>query len=144
MWDARVRDVHEWLDEIGCRAPKAAPFEHPATVTYHESCHLTHGQKVTRQPRTLLRLIPGLTFVELPEAAWCCGSAGVYSITQPLLTRKVAYIQSTGAQIVAMGNPGCQLQVARGLAAAGSGVQVMHTVTLLARAYRRTDRRAEL
>ena len=142
LWDARVRDIHEWLDEIGCRAPAAAPFEHPVTVTYHESCHLTHGQKVSRQPRALLRQLPGVSLVELPEATWCCGSAGVYSLTQPdqseaLLKRKVDHIVSTGARIVAMGNPGCQLQVARGLTAAGSGVQVMHTVSLLARAYRR-------
>jgi glycolate oxidase iron-sulfur subunit len=142
MWDARARDVHEWLDAIGCRVPDAAPFEGPVTVTYHESCHLTHGQKVTRQPRALLRLLPEVTLVELPEATWCCGSAGVYSLTQPeqseaLLTRKVGHIVATGAGIVAMGNPGCQLQVARGLAAAEADVQVMHTVSLLARAYRR-------
>jgi glycolate oxidase iron-sulfur subunit len=143
-WDARVRDVHEWLEEIGCRAPQQAPFERPVTVTYHESCHLTHGQKVMRQPRALLRLVPGVTLVELPEATWCCGSAGVYSLTQPgqseaLLTRKVGHIVSTAADIVVMGNAGCQLQVARGLAAAGSNVDVMHTVSLLARAYRRSD-----
>jgi glycolate oxidase iron-sulfur subunit len=141
-WDARVRDVHEWLEEIGCRAPGASPFERTVSVTYHDSCHLAHGQKVTRQPRALLRLLAGVRLVELPEASWCCGSAGVYSLTQPeqseaLLTRKVGHIAGTGAEIVAMGNPGCQLQVARGLAAAGSGVHVMHTVSLLARAYRR-------
>ena len=115
------------------------------TVTYHESCHLVHGQRVTRQPRALLRMIPDVTLVELPEATWCCGSAGVYAITQPeqaelLLRRKTANIVSTGAQYVASANPGCQLQIARGLDAAGAGVQVVHPISLLANAYRRERR----
>lgn len=143
VWDRKVRDIHEWLVEIGCRAPDASPFDRSVTITYHESCHLAHGQKITREPRALLRLLPGVTFVELPESAWCCGSAGIYALTQPeqaeaLLDRKVGHILSTGAGIVAMGNPGCHLQVARGLAAAGSSVHVMHPVSLLARAYRRS------
>jgi glycolate oxidase iron-sulfur subunit len=142
-WDAKARDVHEWLVDIGCRAPQAAPFDQPVTITYHESCHLAHGQKITREPRALLRLLPGTSLVELAESTWCCGSAGVYALTQPeqaeaLLERKVGHIAATGAQVVAMGNPGCHLQVARGLAAAGSPVQIMHTVSLLARAYRRS------
>jgi len=141
VWDAKLRDVHEWLAEIGCRAPERAPSRQSVTVTYHESCHLVHGQKVTRQPRALLRLIPGVSLVELPEATWCCGSAGIYAITQPdqaelLLKRKVAHIVSTGAQYVAAANPGCQLQIARGLDAAGAHVQVVHPMSLLAAAYR--------
>jgi len=80
--------------------------------------------------------------VELPESSWCCGSAGVYAITQPeqaerLLGRKTANIMSTGARWVATANPGCQLQVARGLDAAGADIDVVHPVSLLARAYRR-------
>jgi glycolate dehydrogenase iron-sulfur subunit len=142
VWDAKLRDVHEWLAEIGCRPPKAAPFDAPQTVTYHESCHLTHGQKISRQPRALLRAIPGISIVELPEATWCCGSAGVYAITQPaqadlLLHRKVGNIKSTGAPIVATANPGCQLQIARGLRDASETVTVVHPVSLLAAAYRR-------
>ncbi len=142
QWDAKLKDVHEWLDEIGCRAPAAAPFDEPIAVTYHESCHLVHGQKVTRQPRALLRQIPGVTMTELPEATWCCGAAGVYAITQPeesarQLERKTANILSTGAAVVATANPGCQLQVARGLDARGASVQVVHPISLLARAYRR-------
>lgn len=141
MWDARLRDIHEWLAEIGCRAPNAAPFAQPTVVTYHESCHLAHGQKVSRQPRALLRLLPGVTLAELPEAAWCCGSAGIYAITQPdqaeaLLQRKIGHIASTAARVVATANPGCHLQIARGLAAVGAPVQVVHPVSLLARAYR--------
>jgi glycolate oxidase iron-sulfur subunit len=140
-WDTKIRDIQEWLVEIGCRAPEAPPFERPATVTYHESCHLVHGQKISRQPRAVLQLLPGISLVELPEAAWCCGSAGLYALTQPdqaeaLLRRKVGHIAETRADIVATANPGCHLQIARGLSAAGVPVQVLHPVTLLARAYR--------
>jgi glycolate oxidase iron-sulfur subunit len=142
LWDRKLRDVQEWLDEIGCRTPSASPFASPATVTYHESCHLVHGQKISRAPRAVLRLLPGTALIELPESAWCCGSAGIYAITQPeqadrLLGRKVAHIVGTGAAWVATANPGCHLQIARGLAAAGAPVQVAHPVSLLARAYRR-------
>jgi glycolate dehydrogenase iron-sulfur subunit len=141
-WDAKIRDIHEWLVEIGCRAPAASPFAKPRTVTYHESCHLVHGQKVTRQPRELLRLIPGVTLVELDEATWCCGSAGIYAITQPeqsgrLLDRKVANVTRTGAEVLATSNPGCHLQIARGLRAAGQATAVIQPISLLAQAYRR-------
>lgn len=141
-WDAKVRDIHEWLIETGCRPPAAAPAAQPLTVTYHESCHLAHGQKVRRQPRQLLALLPGVRFVELPESSWCCGSAGIYNITQPatsadLLARKIGHIRSTGATVVATSNPGCHLQIARGLAAAGLAIELLQPVTLLARAYRR-------
>ncbi len=140
-WDAKIRDIHEWLMEIGCRPPLAAPNATSLTVTYHESCHLAHGQKVTQPPRALLRLIPGVKLIELPESNWCCGSAGVYSITQPeqsalLLDRKVQHIMATGAQILATSNPGCHLQIATGLQTAGSAVELIQPVTLLARAYR--------
>jgi glycolate oxidase iron-sulfur subunit len=112
------------------------------TVTYHESCHLCHGQKITTQPRELLKLIPGLKFVELPESSWCCGSAGVYNITQPemsakLLDRKMANIAKTGATCVANGNPGCSVQLEAGVRASGTGLEIAHPITLLARAYRR-------
>ena len=141
-WDQKVKDIHEWLVAIGPRAPKASPFEDDTAVTYHESCHLTHGQKVVAQPRMLLKLIPGLHYLELPEASWCCGSAGIYNITQPeqsalLLERKLKHIGNTGAVIVATANPGCHLQLVNGLSAAGVKVTVEHPVTLLARAYRR-------
>jgi glycolate dehydrogenase iron-sulfur subunit len=142
VWDRKVRDVQEWLIEIGCRPPRTSPFTEVTTVTYHESCHLVHGQKISREPRALLRLLPGVSLVELPESSWCCGSAGVYAITQPeqaerLLGRKTANIVGTGASFVATANPGCHLQIARGVKAAGTHIQVAHPVSLLARAYRR-------
>ena len=111
-------------------------------MTYHESCHLCHGQKITSEPRQLLRAVPNLKLVELPEANWCCGSAGVYNLVQPemaddLLQRKLAHIQSTGAKIVATGNPGCLLQLINGAKQRGMKLRVVHPVTLLAGAYRR-------
>jgi glycolate oxidase iron-sulfur subunit len=145
-WDAKLKDVHEWLAQIGCRAPEAAPFDREVTVTYHDSCHLAHGQKVVEPPRALLRLLPGVTLAELPESNWCCGSAGVYAITQPaqaalLLDRKVGNIERTGASVVATANPGCQLQIARGLNDREDAVAVVHPVSLMAAAYRRELRR---
>jgi glycolate oxidase iron-sulfur subunit len=140
VWDAKVKDIHEWLAQIGLRSP--APDCLPArTVTYHESCHLAHGQKITAQPRQLLRAIPHLRLVELPESNWCCGSAGIYNLIQPemagaLLERKLKHIETTGATVVATGNPGCQLQLLNGARQRGLPLRIVHPVTLLAEAYR--------
>jgi glycolate oxidase iron-sulfur subunit len=139
-WSRKVRDIHEWLIEIGFRVPAGGQFA--GNVTYHESCHLCHGQKISRQPRDVLRAIAPGGLVETAEPTWCCGSAGVYSLTQPdtadwLLHRKVANLQKTGAAVVATANPGCHLQIEKGLAAAGVNVRVVHPVVLLAEAYRR-------
>ncbi len=141
LWDAKVKDIHEWLVEIGIRrpSPSGAPEQ---TVTYHEACHLCHGQKITAQPRELLKSIPGLNLVEMAESTWCCGSAGIYNIIQPemagdLLTRKLNHVRSTGANIVATGNPGCLLHMVNGARKQGLNVRLAHPVTLLAEAYRR-------
>ncbi len=139
LWSARMKDVHEWLMEIGPVAPTGTG--EAVSVTYHEACHLCHGQKITRQPRDLLKLIPGLKLTELPESTWCCGSAGIYNITQPemsrkLLERKLANVDRTHARVVASGNPGCTVQLVAGLRETGRNVEVVHPVTLLARAYR--------
>jgi len=139
-WDRKVNDIHEWLVQIGIQPP---PPDQPAqTVTYHESCHLCHGQKITSQPRQLLKAIPHLNLVELPESSWCCGSAGIYNLIQPemadqLLERKMKHIRSTHAQVVATGNPGCLLQILNGADREGLRLRVAHPVTLLAEAYRR-------
>lgn len=143
QWDAKLKDIHEWLDGIGLEPvpPHQAPRQ---TVTYHESCHLCHGQKISRPPREILRAIPGLELVELPESNWCCGSAGIYNIIHPdmaeqLLERKIRNIRSTGAAIVANGNSGCLLQLINGIKQRGLDIRVAHPVTLLAEAYRRAD-----
>lgn len=139
LWDSKVKDVHEWLLEIGIEKPST---EQPSRkVTYHESCHLSHGQKIVGQPRELLRKIPNLHLTELPEANWCCGSAGVYNLTQPdtaddLQARKIRHVRSTGAEIVATGNPGCMLQLVNGAGKENLDIRVVHPVTLLAEAYR--------
>jgi glycolate oxidase iron-sulfur subunit len=141
-WSAKIKDVHEFLFALGMVLPTHSLAEDgkPLEVTYHESCHLCHGQKITRQPRELLKMIPGLKLIELPESSWCCGSAGVYNITQPemsakLLDRKMGNIAKTGAQCVANGNPGCSVQLEAGVRAKGSDVEIAHPMTLLAKAY---------
>lgn len=141
VWDAKVKDIHEWLVQIRFRKPTAAAGV--GEVTYHESCHLCHGQKVVSQPRQILSSIPGLVLKELPESNWCCGSAGIYNITQPeqsrkLLDRKVANLRQAQAPVVATSNPGCHLQIANGLRTCGEHPcqEVTQPVTLLARAYR--------
>jgi glycolate oxidase iron-sulfur subunit len=133
-----VQDLAEFLAREPLRRP-LAPV--PLTVTYHDPCHVVHGQKIRRQPRDLLAQVPGLTVVDLPESDWCCGSAGLYNLTQPemadrLLRRKVRHIESTAAQAVVTANPGCILQIQAGLRARGLGLPVLHLVEVLDRAYR--------
>jgi glycolate oxidase iron-sulfur subunit len=134
---AMVRDISEFL----ARAPLRGPLlPVPMTVTYHDPCHVVHGQKIRTQPRQLLAQVPGLTVVALSESDWCCGSAGIYNLTQPematrLLARKVRHVQATGAEAVVTANPGCILQIQTGLRDAGSPVSVLHIVEILDRAY---------
>jgi len=139
LWSEKLKDVHEWLAIIGIRRPTGSCS--PERITYHESCHLCHGQKVTKPPRDIVRAINGLELVEMSESNWCCGSAGIYNITQPemskkLLDRKLQHIKATGATIVASANPGCSVQLETGLQQAGSSVKVMHPISLLAAAFR--------
>ncbi|MDF9827336.1 glycolate oxidase iron-sulfur subunit [Ereboglobus sp. PH5-10] len=138
-WSEKLRDISEYLVEIDFRKPAARAVTQ--TVTYHESCHLCHGQKVSAQPRAVLRAIPGVELRECPEAAWCCGSAGIYNITQPvtagrLQDRKMANLRRAHAGIITTANPGCHLQIQNGLRAEKDTVtEVAHPVVLLARAY---------
>ena len=92
LWDAKVKDIHEWL--VADRLPQTAAGCGMSEVTYHESCHLCHGQKITSQPRTVLNSIPGLRVIELTESNWCCGSAGIYNITQPEQSAKLLRAQA--------------------------------------------------
>jgi glycolate oxidase iron-sulfur subunit len=134
----RVRDITEVLDAMDLGAPARAI---DATVTYQEPCHLVHAQRVAGAPRRLIARIPGLRFVEMDESAVCCGSGGIYNLTQPdmasrLQRRKVDAVRRTGAEIVATANPGCATQVAAGLRQAGHSADVRHIVELLDEAYR--------
>ncbi|MBI4493180.1 MAG: 4Fe-4S dicluster domain-containing protein [Chloroflexi bacterium] len=136
-FSARVRDVTQLLAE---RPPRGTPRELQRKAVYQEPCHLAHAQRVSAQPRALLRCLPGLTLLELPEATLCCGSAGVYNLTHPetsraLLQRKVAHILASGADLVVTANPGCLLQLQAGLREAGAQVEVRHIVDVLAEAY---------
>jgi len=131
-----VRDVSELLVEA--ELPLGELRE---TVTYHDACHLAHGQRVRVQPRELLRRIPGLTLVELADSDLCCGSAGVYNLLEPEMAaelgrRKIEKIRETGARIVATGNPGCMMQIAQQAREAGLALEVKHPVTLLSGALR--------
>jgi glycolate oxidase iron-sulfur subunit len=135
---AKVRDISEFLVALGPIPPAHAV---PATVTYHDACHLCHAQQVRSQPRALLGLIPGLRLVPLEESEICCGAAGTYNLTQPEMSerlgrRKMDHIEATGAQMVATGNVGCILQIARKVKERGRPIEVVHPVDLLDRAYR--------
>ena len=134
----RVSDISEFL----AREPLRGPLRPVSrTVTYHDPCHVAHGQKIRKEPRALLAQIPGLTVRELHEADWCCGSAGTYNLTQPemagrLQRRKVENIRATGADAVVTANPGCIIQIQQGLEGGDRPVRVLHIVELLDEAYR--------
>jgi glycolate oxidase iron-sulfur subunit len=135
----QVKDVAELLAREPLRGP-LAPI--PLTVTYHDPCHVVHGQKIRNEPRALLAQVPGLTVVDLKEADWCCGSAGIYNLTEPematrLLHRKVKNVLATGAAAVVTANPGCILQIQAGLRAHASAISVLHLVEILDRSYGR-------
>jgi glycolate oxidase iron-sulfur subunit len=132
-----IKDISEFLASVPLNAPRGRL---ETTVTYQDSCHLAHGQKVRSAPRALLRAIPGLTFTEMPLSDLCCGSAGIYNLVQPemasaLLEKKMASANSTRATIIATANPGCMLQLRAGVERHGTGQRVMHVVELLDEAY---------
>ena len=134
---ASVQDLAEFLAREPLRGP-LSPV--PLTCTYHDPCHVVHGQKIKSEPRQLLAQIPGLRLVELAESDWCCGSAGLYNLTEPematrLLHRKVGHVLATKAEAVVTANPGCILQIQAGLDAHTAAVRVMHLVEVLDRAY---------
>ena len=109
-------------------------------MTYQDACHLAHAQGVRAQPRALLQAIPGVELVEMADSDTCCGSAGIYNITTPdlsmeLLERRMDRLAATGASILAVSNPGCQIQLAYGVRQRGYRVEVAHPMDLLDRAY---------
>lgn len=137
----KVRDISEFL----CRIPLQKPAKRiEGKVTYHDPCHLRRGQQVWKEPRKLLSLINGMEFVELPEADWCCGSAGSQLITHydtswKVLGRKLDNVSKTEARVIASGCPGCQMQLNAGLQRRGMPVRVVHPITLLDEAYGGAD-----
>jgi glycolate oxidase iron-sulfur subunit len=130
---SKCRDVTQLLEE---QEPRAQRNPLPMRVAYHDACHLQHAQGVRQQPRSLLAGIPGLELVEIPEAAICCGSAGIYNLVQPdaantLGDRKAQLIAPLNADVVATGNPGCLLQLQSALARSGRRTPVVHTIQIL-------------
>ncbi len=137
-FSGKVRDISAYLVQIGIEPPRGRV---EMRVTYHDPCHLVRAQKVTKEPRQLLRMIPGLEYVEMAEADWCCGNAGSHALTDPrgsgeILDRKMANAARTRAQAIVSGCPGCQMQLWRGVRRAGLEMQVLHPIELLDRAYR--------
>jgi len=134
---AKVKDVSEFLDELGLVEPRG---EIRATATYHDACHLAHAQRIRDQPRNLLQKIPGLKLVDLPESELCCGAAGTYNLTEPemaerLSRRKLDNILATGAQLVVTANAGCLLQIASEARKQGQVLEIVHPMDLLDRSY---------
>jgi glycolate oxidase iron-sulfur subunit len=141
-FSAKVRDFSEFLAELGPVAPR-----HPValghsvaagtlTVAYHDACHLGHAQRITAQPRALLRAVPGLVLAEIADAGTCCGSAGIYNLVQPeaaaeLGARKARAVAATGAGLLVSANPGCSLQIAQALASDGRPMPVAHVAEVL-------------
>lgn len=132
----KMRDATEFLASLGL----SAPLNHlPLRVTYQDSCHLLHGQKVRDAPRKLIKSIPGLEFAELPYTDICCGSAGIYNVTQTeasmeLLSEKMKHAKGTGAAVIVTANPGCLLQLRAGAQIHQTGQEVIHVMELLDRA----------
>lgn len=138
---AKVKDVQEFLAAVGLTAPLQPLQAEPLTLVYQDACHLLHGQKISLQPRQLLRQIPGVQLREPVDAALCCGSAGVYNMLQPevaeeLGQQKVTNLLNTGAMAIASANPGCSLQIQKHLQQQGQTVPIFHPVTLLDKSIR--------
>jgi len=144
-FSARVRDVSEVLAELGLpearvRLHAAADPARALRIGYHDPCHLAHAQKVRSAPRALLRGLPGVELVDLPNADWCCGSAGVYNLTHAAmadqqLEQKLDSIVKVAPELVVASNPGCLLHMERGARARGMTARMVHLVEVLGRAY---------
>jgi glycolate oxidase iron-sulfur subunit len=141
-FSAKCRDILEFLAELEPRAPlnplsaAGSPGDRPIRVAYHDACHLQHAQRIRSQPRVVLSRIPNLEIVEIPEAAVCCGSAGIYNLVQPetaaeLGDRKAGNVTSVNPDMVVSGNPGCLLQLQSSLARAGRNLAVHHGIELV-------------
>ncbi|HIK05001.1 MAG TPA: 4Fe-4S dicluster domain-containing protein [Trichormus sp. M33_DOE_039] len=133
---AKVKDAQEFLANVGLTAKLSPLTDKPVNLVYQDACHLLHGQKISVQPRQLLRQIPGVNLKEPLDAALCCGSAGVYNMLQPevaeeLGKQKVQNLLNTGAELIASANPGCSLQITKYLQLQGKNISLMHPMELL-------------
>lgn len=134
----KTKDIMEFLDETGLSGD-LKPLD--LRVTYQDACHLGNAQRVKEQPRAVIRRIPGVELVELSESDLCCGSAGIYNLVEPgmsarLLERKMGHVKSTGVDILLAGNPGCLLQVQKGIKQHGLQIKTAHPIELLDWSYR--------
>ena len=135
---AKMKDINEFLAAIEIRPP-AKPLN--LTVTYQDSCHLCHGQKIRVQPRKVLAAIPGVELKEMALSDLCCGSAGIYNVqhnemAMGLLKNKMQSVNATGAECIVTANPGCMIQLQAGVKIHGKDQPVLHIVEVLDRAYR--------
>jgi len=133
---SKVKDVQEFLADVGLTAKLSPLQDEPLTLVYQDACHMLHGQKISVQPRQLLKQIPGVQLREPVDAALCCGSAGVYNILQPdvaaeLGQQKVENLLDTGASLIASANIGCFVQISKHLELQGKTVPVLHPMQLL-------------
>jgi glycolate oxidase iron-sulfur subunit len=133
----KVKDLTEWLAEVGLPSPRR---DLKMRVTYQDACHLAHAQRIKKQPRDLLRSLPGVEWVEMRHADICCGAAGLYSTLEPemsnrILQQKLEDILATKTDVLAVANPGCQMQIEAGLRRSKSSMRVMHVSEVLAAAY---------
>jgi glycolate oxidase iron-sulfur subunit len=130
---AKVKDVSELCAELAPIAPR-----HPLAlrVAYHDACHLSHGQGLRREPRALLRAIPGIELVDIPDGDQCCGSAGVYNLLEPASAeqigrRKADHIIALKPDVLASANPGCSVQIKSQLGASGTSIRTLHPIELI-------------
>ncbi|MDD8016749.1 MAG: (Fe-S)-binding protein [Bacteroidota bacterium] len=133
----KVKDLSEFLIGIGL---KKTERKFTKRVTYHDACHLIHAQKIYKEPREIIQSIPGIQYIELNEASWCCGSAGIYNVvnysdSMKILDRKMENILSANPEYIVTTNPGCITQIAYGCKTRNLGTQVIHLATLLREIY---------
>ncbi|WP_413307481.1 (Fe-S)-binding protein [Bacillus sp. 1P10SD] len=144
-FSAKVEDISKYLHDTGYEKPKA---EIKTRITYHDACHLAHGQGIRQEPRDLLLDIPGVEMVHMPNSDRCCGSAGIYNITNPEMASAVLESKMQNVpedvEMISMGNPGCMLQMAMGVQKHGRNQKVVHTIQLLDWAYQKEDGKGEL